>query len=101
MPPYVLARHDDARYVSTDTIANVLRTYRKYLDLSPEEDAIVERLLQQMESVIASLGLCRASPACTLVVLKPARWATTSGCFAALGCGAFECISTMVAFSIC
>lgn len=41
---------DDSQYVSTDTIANVLRTYRKHLDLSPEEDAIVERLRQAMES---------------------------------------------------
>lgn len=54
MPPYVLARHDDARYVSTDTIANVLRTYRKYLDLSPEEDAIVERLSGDMFEAMES-----------------------------------------------
>jgi hypothetical protein len=35
---------DGSRYVSTDTISNVLRRYRKHLDLSPEEGAIVERL---------------------------------------------------------
>ena len=44
VPLGVLAMHRDDRYVSTDTIANVLRTYRKHLDLSPEERAIVERL---------------------------------------------------------
>jgi hypothetical protein len=40
--------HRDDRYVSTDTIANVLRTYRKHLDLSPEESAIVERLSRDL-----------------------------------------------------
>ena len=34
VPLGVLAAHSD-RYVSTDTIANVLRTYRKFLELTP------------------------------------------------------------------
>lgn len=40
--------HRDDRYVSTDTVANVLRTYRKHLDLSHEESAIVERLSKDL-----------------------------------------------------
>jgi hypothetical protein len=48
VPLGVLAMHRDDRYVSTDTIANVLRTYRKHLDLSPEESAIVERLSRDL-----------------------------------------------------
>lgn len=44
VPLRVLATYGDDRFVSTDTIANVLRTYRKHLDLSDAEDAIVERL---------------------------------------------------------
>jgi hypothetical protein len=34
--------------VSTDTIANVLRTYRKYLELTPEERDVVERLSKDL-----------------------------------------------------
>ncbi len=45
---------DDYRYVSTDTIANVLRTYRKHLDLSSEEDAIVERLSRDLFEAMES-----------------------------------------------
>jgi hypothetical protein len=45
---------DDSRYVSTDTISNVLRTYRKHLDLSPEEGAIVERLSNDLFRAIES-----------------------------------------------
>ena len=48
VPLGVLAAHRDDRYVSTDSIANVLRTYRKHLDLSPEESAIVERLSRDL-----------------------------------------------------
>jgi hypothetical protein len=44
VPLRVLAMHCDDRYVSTDTITNVLRTYRKHLDLTPEESDVVERL---------------------------------------------------------
>jgi hypothetical protein len=40
--------------VSTDTISNVLRTYRKYLDLSPEEGAIVERLSNDLFEAMES-----------------------------------------------
>ncbi len=43
VPLGVLAAHSD-RYVSTDTIANVLRTYRKYLELTAEESDVVGRL---------------------------------------------------------
>jgi hypothetical protein len=45
---------DDSRYISTDTISNVLRTYRKYLDLSPEEGAIVERLSNDLFEAMES-----------------------------------------------
>ena len=45
---------DDCRYVSTDTIADVLRTYRKHLDLSPEEAAIVERLSRDLFDALES-----------------------------------------------
>ena len=48
MPLGVLAAYRDDRYVSTDSIANVLRTYRKHLDLSPDESAIVERLSKDL-----------------------------------------------------
>jgi hypothetical protein len=34
VPSRVLAIHRDDRHVTTDTITNVLRTYRKHLDLS-------------------------------------------------------------------
>jgi hypothetical protein len=54
VPLGVLAVHRDDRYVSTDTIANVLRTYRKHLDLSPEEDAIVERLSSDLFEAMES-----------------------------------------------
>ncbi len=50
----VLAMHRDDRYVATDTIANVLRTYRKYLELSPEEGAIVERLSKDLFEAMES-----------------------------------------------
>ena len=56
VPLRVLANHDDARYVSTDTIADVLRTYRKYLDLSPVESAIVERLSGDLFAAMESDG---------------------------------------------
>ena len=45
---------DDSRYVSTDTISNVLRTYRKHLDLSPDEGAIVERLSNDLFEAMES-----------------------------------------------
>ncbi len=47
IPLGVLAAHSD-RYVSTDTIANVLRTYRKFLELTPDESDIVERLSRDL-----------------------------------------------------
>ncbi len=47
VPLGVLAAHSD-RYVSTDTIANVLRTYRKHLELTQEESDIVERLSKDL-----------------------------------------------------
>ena len=47
VPLGVLAAHSD-RYVSTDTIANVLRTYRKYLELTEEESDVVERLSKDL-----------------------------------------------------
>jgi hypothetical protein len=53
VPLRVLAA-DDSRYVSTDTISNVLRTYRKHLDLSPDEDAIVERLSNDLFGAMES-----------------------------------------------
>ena len=53
VPLRVLAA-DDSRYVSTDTILNVLRTYRKHLDLSPEEGAIVERLSNDLFEAMES-----------------------------------------------
>lgn len=53
VPIGVLAAHSD-RYVTTDTITNVLRTYRKYLELSPEEDAIVERLSRDLFDAIGN-----------------------------------------------
>ncbi len=53
VPLGVLSMHRDDRYVSTDTIANVLRTYRKHLDLSPEESAIVERLSKDLFDAMA------------------------------------------------
>ena len=53
VPLRVLAA-DDPRYVSTDTISNVLRTYRKHLDLSPEEGAIVERLSNDLFEAMES-----------------------------------------------
>lgn len=48
VPLGVLAMHRDDRYVSTDSIANVLRTYRKHLELSPEESAIVVQLSRDL-----------------------------------------------------
>ncbi len=39
--------HSD-HYVSTDTIASVLRTYRKYLELTFEESDVVERLSKDL-----------------------------------------------------
>ena len=48
VPLGVLATHRDDRYVSTDSIANVLRTYRKRLELTPEESAVVERLSRDL-----------------------------------------------------
>jgi hypothetical protein len=53
VPLRVLAAAD-SRYVSTDTISNVLRTYRKHLDLSPEEGAIVERLSNDLFEAMES-----------------------------------------------
>ena len=53
VPLRVLAAADP-RYVSTDTISNVLRTYRKHLDLSPEEGAIVERLSNDLFEAMES-----------------------------------------------
>ena len=47
VPLGVLAAHSD-RYVSTDTIANVLRTYRKYLELTPEQSDAIERLSKDL-----------------------------------------------------
>jgi hypothetical protein len=54
VPLRVLALHRDDRYVSTDTITNVLRTYRKHLDLSDDESAIVERLSRDLFEAIES-----------------------------------------------
>ncbi len=65
VPLRVLAA-DDPRYVSTDTISNVLRTYRKHLDLSPEEGAIVERLSNDLFEAMES-------DAGTLLSTSPAR----------------------------
>jgi hypothetical protein len=48
VPLGVLAAHTEPRYVSTDTIANVLRTYRKYLELTPKESDVVERLSRDL-----------------------------------------------------
>lgn len=48
VPLGALAVHGDDRYVSTDRIADVLRTYRKHLDLSPVESALVERLSRDL-----------------------------------------------------
>lgn len=53
VPLRVLAA-DDSRYVSTDAMSNVLRTYRKHLDLSPEEGAIVERLSNDLFEAMES-----------------------------------------------
>ena len=47
VPLGVLAAHSD-RYVSTDTIANVLRTYRKFLELTPEQSDAIERLSKDL-----------------------------------------------------
>lgn len=47
VPLGVLAAHSD-RYVSTDTIANVLRTYRKFLELTPEQSDVIERLSKDL-----------------------------------------------------
>jgi hypothetical protein len=54
VPLRVLAMHCDDRYVSTDTITNVLRTYRKHLDLCDDESAIVERLSRDLFEAIES-----------------------------------------------
>lgn len=54
VPLGVLAMHCDDRYVVTDTIASVLRTYRKHLELSPEEGAIVERLSKDLFEAMES-----------------------------------------------
>ena len=45
---------DDSSHVSTDTISNVLRTYRKHLHLSPDEGAIVERLSNDLFEAMES-----------------------------------------------
>ena len=66
VPLRALATHDDIRYVSIDTIANVLRTYRKHLDLSSEESAIVERL---------SRGLFDAMESDARALLELVSWA--------------------------
>ena len=54
VPLRVLATDDDSRYVSTDTIGNVLRTYRKHLDLTPQESSIVERLNRDLFDAMES-----------------------------------------------
>jgi uncharacterized protein YllA (UPF0747 family) len=54
VPMRVLAMHRDDRYVATDAITNVLRTYRKHFDLSDEESAIVERLSRDLFEAIES-----------------------------------------------
>ena len=52
LPLGVLAAYRDDRYVSTDSITNVLRIYRKHLDLSSEERAVVERLSKDLFDTI-------------------------------------------------
>ena len=54
VPLRALASRDDDRYVSTDTISDVLRTYRKHIELSPEEGAIVERLSADLFAAMES-----------------------------------------------
>lgn len=66
VPMRVIAMHRDDRYVSTDSITNVLRTYRKHLDLSDEESAIVERL---------SRGLFEAIESDARTLLEHVAWA--------------------------
>lgn len=68
VPLRVLATHDDSRYVPTDTISNVLRTYRKHLDLSPEESSIVERLSRDLFDAMESDGR---------TLLEIVSWATS------------------------
>jgi hypothetical protein len=56
VPLHALAAHDESRYVPTSTIADVLRTYRKHLELTPDEGAIVARLSDDLFAAMESDG---------------------------------------------
>jgi hypothetical protein len=44
VPLRVLAGGDETRYVSTEAVHQVLRTYRKHIDMTPEQSAIFHRV---------------------------------------------------------
>lgn len=53
VPLRVLAQDSETRYVSTEDVHQVLRKYRKYVEMSEEQSAMVSRLSDDMYEAMA------------------------------------------------